>query len=138
MKRFTLFGALSGLMLCALPTFAQEVSEQGCVTLVNTLKSALPMFETTEGSDSWKESKAALERATPVLDQALIESRTCACIELELPKAIEKAQKEIQKGYKTTDWEDTKKAATEARKELEKAVKDIEKCQKEMAKLKKG
>ena len=117
---------------------AQEVSEQGCVTLVNTLKSAVPMFETTEGSDSWKESKAALERATPVLDQAMIESRSCACIELQIPKVVEKAQKVNQKGLKTTDWEETKKSATEARKEIEKVLKDIEKCQKDLAKLKKG
>jgi|GEM_PF-1923952 len=138
MKRFSLLIALSGLLLAALPSRAQNVSEQGCATLANTLKSAIPMLETTEGSDSWKESKAALERATPVLDQALIESRTCACIELELPKVVEKAQKENQKGLKTTDWEDTKKSASEARKEIEDAIKGIEKCQKEMAKLKKG
>ncbi len=109
----------------------------GCTALSNTLKSAVPLFEATEGSDSWKESKSSVEKAAPILAQALVESQNCPCIELQLPKVIEKLQKEAEKGFKSSDWDDTKKSAESVRKDIEDTVKDIEKCQDELEKLQK-
>ena len=135
MKVIAICSFAFALSICGL---SAQSMDNGCSTLSNTLKSAAPLFEATEASDSWKESKSSVEKSLPIFAQALIEAQSCPCIDLQLPKQVEKMQKEAEKGFKSSDWNDTKKSAKDVRKHIEDTIRDIEKCQKELQKLQKG